>query len=1213
MILAGPHLPRCGKRLQPLVPSLGRCSSSRCKQGIAAEAASHKRQLGWRLLGWLFLVLAGTSAQARTRAVESLDDFSEPSLWKPIASDQVSSSLRQTIGSNGKALCLAYNFNGVSGYAAMRRELPITFPVDYEFDFNVQGNGPANAFEFKLIDAGGDNVWWVSKANVTFSSAWSPVRYKKRHISPAWGPLKDKTLRQTKFVEFTVSANSGGKGEVCIEDLRFREREEPPSTTPTPVVTASSGQVPSDLLSRDKIVLRSPSLKRGSHPPDWNSSIWYYANVLGQLQSALPVTAPADSYPSTALLSAEQFWRSEGSAEQAITIDFGFDREFGGITLRWLPGLQASDYRIEFSSDGAHWHEVRHVIAGNGALDHLRFPDAEARFVRLRMVRGPAVRFGLASIDIEPLQFGATANAFIESIAKEMPRGLFPRGFSGEQTYWTLIGNDGGKESGLLGEDGAIEVARGGFSIVPFVGGGSFTAQGPLATGKCSPESTMFAALRGTSPGTTGLHSWAKADITQSLPDHYLPMPQVHWAYMASSDVIEPCGTSTEEEYRQYEFVNRSVSTPAAEPWKLAIDTFATDAGDSSRLFANYTLENSGDYPADYRLMLTIQPFQVNPPVQFLTTPGGASPIGELGFDGKAVSVNGKPRVFPLQSPTAFFATPFDNDMVAQHLTYNAWPTSQHVTDETGLASGALIYRIELAAHASKTISLEIPLSGKPASMQDEGHAQAWVDTQRDQVAADWKEKLNRVSFKVPPQAQPLIDTLRTALAHILISRDGAQIRPGTRSYARSWIRDGSMTAEALLRMGHAKEARDFLEWFAPYQFESGKVPCCADARGADPVPENDSHGELIYLIDEVVRYTGDKTLAASLWPHVDKATRYMDSLRASERTEANHGTEKYGLLPASISHEGYSSKPAYSYWDDFWGLTGYDSAIDLATLLGRADDVSRLTLARDEFHADILASLRASVEKFKIDFIPGAADLGDFDATSTTIALAPGGQLENLPSNLLHNTFERYWKEFVARRDGTRDWKDYTPYEWRNVGAFIRLGWKDRAHAAIDFFLKDRRPLAWNQWAEVVGKDVREPRFIGDMPHGWVASDFIRSALDLFAYERSSDHSIVMAAGIPEPWLAGDGVGIDGLRTPNGAIGYRLKADANSLSLHLDAKAGRMPSGGFILSWPMAEEPGRTEVNGQIVQWNHRELRIDRIPADVRVTRQPHATTTSD
>ena len=62
--------------------------------------------------------------------------------------------------------------------------------------------------------------------------------------------------------------------------------------------------------------------------------------------------------------------------------------------------------------------------------------------------------------------------------------------------------------------------------------------------------------------------------------------------------------------------------------------------------------------------------------------------------------------------------------------------------------------------------------------------------------------------------------------------------------------------------------------------------------------------------------------------------------------------------------------------------------------------------------------------------------------------------------------TFERYWQEATARRDGKREWKDYTPYELRSVGALLRLGQPERAWAMLDFFFKDQRPEGWNQWA---------------------------------------------------------------------------------------------------------------------------------------------------
>src|SRR4029079_16451787 len=207
--------------------------------------------------------------------------------------------------------------------------------------------------------------------------------------------------------------------------------------------------------------------------------------------------------------------------------------------------------------------------------------------------------------------------------------------------------------------------------------------------------------------------------------------------------------------------------------------------------------------------------------------------------------------------------------------------------------------------------------------------------------------------------------------------------------------------------------------WYAPHQFENGKVPCCIDARGADPVPENDSPGQFVFLADEVYRYARDRELLAQMWPHVDAAARYMGTLRHSERPEGVLRGDRpatYGLLPASISHEGYSAKPMHSYWDDFWALKGYDSAMAIAGALGHADAARELMAARDEFGHDLVASLQATTQSHRIDYLPGSVELGDFDPTSSTIALAPAGDERFLPRALVAPTFERYWREFVAR-----------------------------------------------------------------------------------------------------------------------------------------------------------------------------------------------------
>jgi hypothetical protein len=1034
---------------------------------------------------WVALaVLFASNAGAR-----ALDDFSDASRWTAAASDQVSATLRKA----DDGLCLVYDFHGVSGYASMRRPLALEYPADYEFDVRVRGRAPRNALQFKLTDAANENVWWVNRGAFAPPAEWAPLRFKKREISFAWGPLADHDLHRSEAIEFTVYADEGGSGEVCFAGLEFRERAPAPARPPRPIATASASMP--------------------EHPA---------ANAV-------------DGDPGTS-------WRSVRShdSDSTLTLDLGYEREFGGLVLHWQSPNWARHYEIALSNDNKTWRTVRVVKTGHGGADPLYLPDSEARYVRIAMTGAPGP-YELAEVEVKDLAFGASANAFFSELAKSAPRGRYPRGFYDEQTYWTVLGVDGGHETGLLSEDGALEVAKGGFSIAPFV----IDADGRVT-------------------------SWADATIAHALADGYLPIPNVEWR------------------------------TPT---FALTTTAFADGKPGESSLIARYVVENTTDTARELTLALVVQPFQVNPAVQFLNTPGGVSPIHDLALDGSTLSVDGKPRVFAIAAPDAAFATTFDEGLAFEH------PEAKHhgvettagavprfvLHDDTGLASGALLYRVALAPKASATFALSIPLEGRaaPAIARNED-----VAKRLDETAATWRELLNRTAIHAP-RAQPLVDTLRTALADILISRDGPALRPGTRSYARSWIRDGAMMSDALLRLGHADVAREYFDWYAPYQFASGKVPCCVDHRGSDPVPENDSHGELVHLASEIHRYTRDRAALEAAWPHVDAAVRYMDTLRASERGENDPAFR--GLMPASISHEGYSAKPMHSYWDDFWALAGYKSAVDIADALGKHDDAARIARSRDTFRADLHASIRRSVASHGIDYLPGSAELGDFDATSTTIALWPAGEQASLPQDLLRNTFEQYWQRFVARRDSTT-WKDYTPYEWRTVGTFVRLGWRDRAQAAIDFFMRDRRPAEWNQWAEVVGRNVRESRFVGDMPHGWVASDFIRSALDLFAYERESDQSLVIAAGIPAEWIDGEGVAVERLRTPYGKLSYTLKRDGETMRLDVAAEDMTLPNGGLMFSPPFASGAS-ARIDGKRAKWTGNELRIRALPAKVEIS----------
>ena len=1043
------------------------------------------------LLLWTCTASALIFAQpAQAAPVAVLDRFEAIAPWHAIASDGVQASIASV---PGPALRLDFDLGGTAGYAGARRMLSFDLPANYEISFDLRAESRVNDFQFKLTDASGENVWWYQLKDFDFPVAWRHIRIKKRQIDFAWGPASDHTLRHAASVEFVVHAGrGGGSGSLYVANLALRELA-PPHPPPPPVARASSS-----------------------------------------LAGAGPERA-LDGDRGTA-------WRSAPSAgkPQIFTLDLREEREFGGLVLRWLPDAFASRYDVLLSRDGQRWRTVANVVDGTGGPDAIRLPESEARYVRLLLADGPGAGYALAEIEIEDLAFGATANAFVAALAREAPRGSYPRGFAGEQPYWTVVGIDGGRETGLFSEDGALEVRTGGFSIEPFVVAGA------------------------------RVYTWADVSEEQSLLEGYLPMPSVTWR---------------------------------GPGWQLRMTALADGTPERSGLFGRYEIANDSGEPLTLTLALAVRPFQVNPPAQFLNTVGGASPIHDIAWDGAALLVDGTASVATFPAPDRVGAFSFGAGPVPNILERD-WRDAHSVHDGSGFATAILAYRFALAAGEKKTVGLVVPLTGRAiVPAEDEGSGAAWFDARESTVAARWKEKLGRVRVQLPGSAHAIADTLKSALAQILVTRDGPVLRPGTRSYSRSWIRDGTMISDALLRLGHPDAAEDFLRWYAPYQFANGKIPCCIDARGADPVPENDSSGEFLFLAAEIYRYTGDRTLLAAMWPHARAAAEYLETLRQSERTLANLEAPRrgfYGMLPASISHEGYAAKPVHSYWDDFWGLKGYDSAVLIARALERGDDAQRFARERDVFRADLARSLASAIAAHGIEYLPGSVELGDFDPTSTSIAFAPDGEPQDLRPAWVRATYERYWREFVARRDGLARWDDYTPYELRNVATFVRLGWRERALALLDFFLHGRRPPGWNQWAEVVGRDARVPRFIGDMPHAWVASEFVRSVLDLFVYERPADRALVLAAGISGPWLD-EGVAIDGLRTPYGTVGYALSRDGARVVLDLAAGA-RVPPGGFVFAWPSARPPGPTRINGRPARWHNGELVIRELPARVEV-----------
>ena len=163
-----------------------------------------------------------------------------------------------------------------------------------------------------------------------------------------------------------------------------------------------------------------------------------------------------------------------------------------------------------------------------------------------------------------------------------------------------------------------------------------------------------------------------------------------------------------------------------------------------------------------------------------------------------------------------------------------------------------------------------------------------------------------------------------------------------------------------------------------------------------------------------------------------------------------------------------------------------------------------------------------------------------------------------------------------------------------------MRLGRREEAHELLDFFLSDRRPRVWNQWPEISWRDPRSPGHLGDVPHSWIGAEYVLAVLGMLAYESQSDGSLVLAAGVSEAWLDGEGVEVAGLPTWWGRLGYRLRRDGPG-ALRLDLAPGlREPPGGIVVR-PSLTRP-LTGVSGDgIVRFDEHSATLGSRAASVR------------
>ncbi len=840
----------------------------------------------------------------------------------------------------------------------------------------------------------------------------------------------------------------------------------------------------------------------------------------------------------------ETFWLSKKAENESVTIDCQTRREFGGLQINWHENFQPKSFDVLISDDAKTWEKVYSVTSNQSQVSFIRLFESESRYVQLLFQKNTGIKqIGIQEVNFLKTNESLTPNDFLLYVTEHSPKGNYPRYFTKEASYWTIDGVNNDVKEALINKDAMVEVDKGLFSLEPVVKWGD------------------------------SVYTWKNINTRASLgslgnKENFNFTPTVSWTI--NNTVFETSISSTGE------------------------------ANKSSQLNVRYKITNTNAHPVDFNFYLLIRPFQVNPIYQFLNHPGGVGKLYSLKEENGIILADAKKIAFsePFQSFTAYG---FDAGNLVDFIRKRNIQPSDNATDIQGLANGWVTYRVHLEPNQIKEFYAVVPFYYETVNPLPESNAD--LKAKFNQAEEFWASKTGHIKFNLPASADRITNTYYSNLAYILVNRDKTGIQPGSRSYERSWIRDGALTSSALLKSGIVQEVKDFIDWYADHQYENGKVPCVVDFRGPDPVAEHDSHGELIYLIREYFNFTQDTAFLRSKNEMVLKAVDYIEQLTAERSTDhfkyGNDSVKAYfGLVPESISHEGYSAKPMHSYWDNFFTMKGLKDAADIQHIVGNSKQYERIVKIRDAFKTNLYQSLQLAMKKRNIDYIPGCVELGDFDATSTTIALTPCNELINLPKPQIYNTFDKYYEFFKNRRDNKINWENYTPYENRLIGSFIMLDEPQKAHELIEFFLNDQRPQGWNHWAEVVWKDSCFPGFIGDMPHTWVGSDFINAIRSMFVYENEFAQTLVLGAALYQDWIdAPGGMSVEHLPTYYGEISYYINKEADHYRFRIEGNP-RVPANGIVIkNFNSNKKPQKVVVNGiESHDFNNKEIFVEMI-----------------
>lgn len=469
--------------------------------------------------------------------------------------------------------------------------------------------------------------------------------------------------------------------------------------------------------------------------------------------------------------------------------------------------------------------------------------------------------------------------------------------------------------------------------------------------------------------------------------------------------------------------------------------------------------------------------------------PEGIQFLEKIEYDKKLPGwlVNSQTPVMMEQTPQKVLFSRYEDGDVLTRLMDG--PAGDQIACDVGMATSAAFFPVPKGG--ANCVQIRVPLGKAPPR----GHSAAGA------VSQTWSESLqNAARLRVPDGA---IRELYEAAVRTLILLSARDVIPGPYTYCRFWFRDACLMLNAMLAAGLVERSRQALSRFFDRQERSGYFK--------SQTGEWDSNGQVLWILGRFEALSQSK-LPSDWVKAVFRGAHWIARKRASQSKPSPHA----GLLAAGFSAE-HLGPNDYYYWDDFWALSGLETAARIAGRYGFPAQEAAFRREAGDLEQSIWKSIGGISHKMTNGGIPASpyrrmdsGAVGSLVADYPLQVTPPGdNQIRATIHFLMANSFHKgaFFQDMVHSGINT--------YLTLAIGqSLLRMG--DSRYRSL---IRTCAQMAseTGQWPEAIHPHTGGG-CMGDGQHGWAAAEWVMMIRNLFVREEGD--SLILGSGLFPEWL---------------------------------------------------------------------------------------------